>query len=355
MTYTRYSLRAKFARGLLIAALPFSSVFGPLLPSGAQGAADQTRPPMPVNAAEVGAEEVTESIQIVGTLVANESVVLRPEISGRIVGVHFEEGANADEGDLLFSIEASDYEARVKQHGAEVRLAQLKFDRAKNLRSDQAISQQEFDESESRLIGAKAIRDESKAQLNKATIRAPFDGILGLRQISKGAYVQPGQDLVNLENINPLKVDFKVSERFASVLGANEGFELLVDAFPDERFVGAIHAIDPRLDPATRTFVIRGKVENSEGKLRPGMFARIFLTVGHREQAITVPEEAVFPVADQLYVYRLIEGKAVKTLIQTGSRMIGKVEVKKGLSAGDRVITAGHLKIRDGADVVAIP
>lgn len=322
-------------------------------PSAAAG--PPAPPPMPVNASIVGARDIADSIKVVGTLAANESVVMRPEISGRITGIHFEEGARTAAGDLLFSIEPAEFRARLKQTQAAAKLAELKFARARNLRSDQAISQQEFDEADSLLLAAQAMHEEAKAQVDKTSLRAPFDGVLGLRNVSVGAYVQPGQDLINLENIDPLKLNFNISERYAGALQPGQELVLKVDAYPGEKFTGQIHAINPRLDPDTRTFVIRGKVSNPDGRLKPGMFARIYLTLVQRKNSPVIPEQAIFPIGNELHVYKVVDGKAVNTLIEIGNRLTGEVEVLKGLVAGEQVITAGQPKVRDGSPVAVIP
>jgi len=191
----------------------------------------------------------------------------------------------------------------------------------------------------------------SRARLDKTDVRAPFSGILGLRRVSPGDYVTPGQDLVNIEDIDPLKVDFRVPERYLANLSAGQRIRVRVDAFPDRSFEGRVYAVDPQIDPAGRSIAIRARIDNPERVLRPGLFARVRLIVDERPNALVIPEQAIVPRGERRYVFRVKDGKAVLTEVRVGQRRQGSVEVVEGLSEGDTVVTAGQLKIRDGVSV----
>ncbi|MBL8660419.1 MAG: efflux RND transporter periplasmic adaptor subunit, partial [Rhodospirillales bacterium] len=193
--------------------------------------------------------------------------------------------------------------------------------------------------------------DLAEARLDKTRITAPFSGMIGLRRVSVGDYVSSGEDLVNLESIDPIKVDFRIAERHLSDLRAGQELELEVDAYPGRRFRGRVFAVDPQVDPGGRSIALRAEVPNPDGLLRPGLFSRIRLVLNVRDDAITVPEQAIIPVGEERYVFTVVDGKAVKTKITLGQRGPGWVEVTRGLSAGDVVVTAGQLKIREGSAV----
>jgi len=310
--------------------------------------------PMPVELQITRTETVTERVPAVGTLMANESIVVRAEIPGLIESISFEEGSEVEAGALLVLLNSDEHRAIVDETQATVELARLSFARATDMHKKSMISRQEYDEAQARLKESRAALRRNQAVLAKTRLVAPFSGTVGLRHVSPGAYIRPGQDLVNLEDIDPIKVEFKLSERFAAAIAVGQQIELLVDALPDRTFVGEIYAINPRLDPRTRAFSLRARVANEDGNLRPGMFARVNLIVDRRENALTVPEEAIWPQGDKAFVYRVIDGKAALTEVELGERFDGKVEVRGGLDADETIVTSGHMKIRDGSAVIDV-
>jgi membrane fusion protein (multidrug efflux system) len=195
----------------------------------------------------------------------------------------------------------------------------------------------------------------AKARLAKTELKAPFAGIVGLRRISAGDYVTPGQDLVNLEDITPLKADFRVAETYLPLVREGQPIKVEVDALPGKSFAGSVYAIDPRIDESGRSIVIRALLPNDEKMLKPGLFARVTLVVEERENAILVPEEALMPQQGGAAVYKVVDGKAEMTPVQTGLRRQGMVEITEGLRQGDVVITAGQMKIQPGAPVTVLP
>lgn len=310
-----------------------------------------SRPATPVEAVKVRVEMVSEQVSAVGTLRSNESVIVRPEIAGRISSIHFDEGEPVEAGQTLVSLDDSTHQAELADVRASLNLAERNFKRLDELFEKGSTSARERDEALARAESMRAALQLAQARLAKTDVNAPFSGILGLRRVSPGDYVTPGQDMVNLEDIDPIKVDFRIPERFLSSLSTGQIIRVRVDAFPGRSFEGEVYAIDPQVDPTGRSIAIRARVDNADRVLRPGLFARVRLIVDERPDALVVPEQALVPRGEQRYVFKVVDGKAVLTPVQVGQRHAGKVEIAKGLSEGETVITAGQLKIRDGAPV----
>ena len=313
------------------------------------------RPPTPVLLASVALAPATDTFRAVGTLLADESVVIRSEIAGRIASLNIEEGGRVEQGQILARLADEEWIAIAQQSEASLSLQELKMKRAVELREKKVVSQQEYDETRAALDQARASLALARARLNKTVIRAPFTGVLGLRRVSPGDYLQAGQELVNLEAINPLKVDFSVPERFAVQLQTGQVVLVRINAFPNETFPGQVLALDPRIEESTRSFLLRARIANPDGRLRPGMFADAELVLTVRNDALWVPEQAIVPVGEQQFVYRVVEGKAVLTEVQSGLRKSGQVEIIKGVKAGAVVVSEGQQKLLDGTDVVASP
>lgn len=307
--------------------------------------------PVPVEAREVEVGTVAQDVSAVGSLMSNESVIIRPEIAGRIVGIHFAEGGRVEAGARLFSIDDSIYRAELTEAEASLRLSERNYARADELFQRGSGTARARDEAVAKLQTDRAALALVRARLDKTQIVAPFEGIVGLRNVSVGDYVTPGQDLVNLEDVDPVKVDFRVPERYLAALAKGQRLVIQVDAFPGRAFEGEVYALDPRIDVAGRSVAIRATVPNDDGLLRPGLFARVRLTVEARENAITIPEQAIVPRGQDRFVFKVVDGKAVMTKVTLGLRRTGEVEVVEGLAPGDLVVTAGQLKIRDGSPV----
>ena len=207
------------------------------------------------------------------------------------------------------------------------------------------------DEARSGLDIGTASLELARARLARTRISAPFDGIAGLRQVSIGDYISAGQDVVNLEDIDPIKVDFRVAEKFLSAVRTGQTIQVRVDAYPGRSFDGEVYAIDPRIDAEGRSIVIRARLANDDLLLRPGLFARVVLVLKTRPQAVTVPEQAIQPRGGEQYVFTIIDGKVKQTRVTIGNRSEGRVEIVDGLADDAVVVTAGHLKIQDGAAV----
>lgn len=290
-----------------------------------------------------------QSLTTVGSLRSEETVIVRPEIAGRVALLAFREGHRVTKGDVLVRLDDSVQKADLERARANLVLSKSKFERAEDLRAKGFISGQARDEAENAFKVAQADAELAAARLAKAEIRAPFSGTVGLRSVSLGDYVKEGQDIVNLEEIDPLKVDFRIPEVFLSQVRAGQALQLSLDAMPDRTWPGQVLAINPLIDAAGRSIVIRAQVSNSDGKLRPGMFARVRLLTSDVRDSLVIPEESIFPVGDDKFVYKVVEGRAQRQKIEIGQRRDGKVEVLAGLGAQDRIVTAGVVKVRDGA------
>lgn len=315
------------------------------------------QPPAHAVSVETAPVQVTRAsldVQAVGSLAANESVTVRPEIPGRIATIHFREGQRVRAGERLLSLEADEYRARLAQSVAEADLARLNFQRAEDLYRQKAGSRQDFDSATAKLKAAEATRELDQVRLAKTEIAAPFTGVLGLRRVSPGDYVEAGDALVTLVNDDPVKLDLRLPERYANSVRPGHRVALRVDALPQREFTGEVYAVDPALDPATRTLVVRAKVPNGEGLLRPGMFVRASTVLEQRDQALWIPEEAVVPRGARQFVFRVVDGKASEVEVSTGLRDRARVEVLSGLGSADTVVTAGQMKLRDGTPVQAV-
>ncbi|HEX7037549.1 MAG TPA: efflux RND transporter periplasmic adaptor subunit [Pseudomonadales bacterium] len=322
-------------------------------PEQAEGGGWQAPPPT-VEVAPVEVGSVVRSVEAVGTLRANESVTLRPEIAGRVSAIHFEEGQPVTAGQLLVSLDDSVYAAEVREKEADRKLAALEHDRARQLVDARAAPVEVRDRALAELQAAEAAVDLARARLDKTRIRAPFSGTVGLRRVSVGDFVNVGQDLVNLVEIDPLKVDFRVGEVHLPSVAPGQTIEVAVDAFPERRFSGEVYAIEPLVDVNGRAVVIRARLPNEDGVLRPGLFSRVELIIDTAAAALLVPESAIVPRGDQHFVYRLVDGRALLTEVLLGKRESQRVQIVEGIAAGDVVITAGQLKLRDGV-AVAVP
>lgn len=312
-------------------------------------------PPMPVETAEVRVADSDRLLSAIGTLRSNESVVIKAEIAGRVEKIGFKEGEQIKKGNLLIQIDSAVQQAEFDRAVANRDLSRANFQRAEALLKDRAVSAQERDEAYARWQLDEAGVRLAQAQLNKTTLAAPFGGTLGLRQISLGDYIQPGQPLVNLEAISQLKVEFRIPEKYASEVKIGQGFEMTSDAYPGKDFSGHVYAIDPLVEEQSRSLVVRGKMENVQRELLPGQFVKIRLSVATKADALFIPEQAIIPQPKTKLVFKVVEGKAQMVPVETGTRMKGWVEIVSGLNVGDVVVTGGHQKIGPGSPVTALP
>ncbi len=310
------------------------------------------RGPVGVEAARAKTTALTEEVFAVGNLRANESVMIRPEIAGRVVRIGFTEGALVRQGDLLVELDRSVLLAQVEQARAELDLSKANFDRTADLAERKFVSASAKDQAAANLSVQQAKLRLAEAQLAKARIYAPFNGVVGLRNFSVGDYVREAADLVVLEDVSQMKVDLRLPERFLGELKPGLSIEMRVDAYPQRAFRALLAALDVQVSADGRAMVARGVLANPESLLRTGMFARARIVLKERTSAVMVPEEALHPMGADIYVYKVIEGKAMRSKVATGLRREGQVEITEGVAAGDLVVTAGQIKLaRDGTEV----
>ncbi len=301
---------------------------------------------IPVEAQPVRIGVARREAEAIGTLRSWESVVIRPEISGRVVKINFEEGQLANRGAVLVELDPAEAEAEVTRAKAAAELARQTYERARKLRQDGAGTAASLDRAQAELASAEAAVKLADARLEKTRLVAPFNGVLGLRKASIGALLMPGAEIVNLEQIDQLKVDFRVPERLLAAVKVDQTIRVAVDALGKKSVEGAVYAIDPQLETGGRSIVLRARIPNPDGVLRPGLFARVVLTLEQRHDAIFVPEQAILPGSDGTpFVFKAAGGKAAMTAVALGERLKGEVEIVRGLAAGDVVVTAGLLKL----------
>lgn len=304
-----------------------------------------------VEAAPVDVTTVVEELRAVGTLAPDEAVTVAPEIAGRIERISFREGQHVSAGDVLVQLDTTILRAELARFRSDLTLARANHERISTLSREGMAARQTRDEAWAALESAQAGLALAEARLAKTTIRAPLTGVVGLRSVSVGAYVTAGHAIVELADIDPIKLDFRVPELALSELRAGQSIRVRVDARPDKTYEGAIYAIDPVVETPGRAIRLRARIPNPRGELVPGLFARVDIVVARRENAIVVPESAVFSRDRMRYVYRVVEGRAVLTEVELGQRRPGQVEIRSGLASRDVVVRAGQQQLHDGARV----
>lgn len=315
----------------------------------------QTAPAAPSRVAVAAVQEIpfARGLSAVGSLRSDESVVLRPEVAGRIQAIDFKEGQPVKQGQLLIRLDDSVPRAELAQARANLTLAQSHYRRAVELQGKGFVSQQARDESASTLKVQEAAVALAQARLDKMTITAPFAGIIGLRSVSVGDYVNQGQDLAPLEAIDPLKVDFRVPEMYLSKVRVGQQLTLRLDALPGQERRGLVYAVSPLVDAGGRSILLRATVANQDGVLRPGMFARVQLLF-NQDKALVAPEAALSPSGETQYVYRVENGVAHRREVTIGERREGRVEILTGVALNDQLVVSGLQRVTDGAPVTIV-
>jgi membrane fusion protein (multidrug efflux system) len=329
-------------RALFVASLLLLSAVWPLA-QAAEG-------PL-VEVVQVEKALVRDELITFGSLRSDESVMIRPEIEGRLAALHFREGQAVAAGTLLVSLDDAIARAERAQAQANLNLAEKNHQRAQMLFKRGASNAQALDEASAQQQAARASLALAQARLDKTRIHAPHDGVLGLRHVSPGDYLSAGQDIVNLEVLDPLKVDFRIPQKAVRQIRLQQSIEISLDAYPGERFSGEIYAINPRLDEAGRSQAIRAHIANADGRLNPGQFVKVSVILAERPSALVIPEEAVMPVGERLLVNLVVDGKVEVREVKLGKRTAGRVEVREGLVGDETLISAGWQKVRAGMAV----
>lgn len=313
---------------------------------------DRSKSAVTVEVKQVEVSTVIEEIDSVGTLSSDESVIIRPEVAGRITKVNFTEGQKIEKDQIILEIDSSIYRAELAKTKATYEISKLNYKRSTELQKKGATSEQARDEAFARLKENEAAVELAEARLDKTTIKAPFAGVIGLRSVSSGDYLDTGREISHLESVDKMKVEFSIPEKYLAKISIGQDINAKFDAYKDKVFHGTVFAIDPKIDPDTRNIRIKAIISNKEYMLRPGMFAFVNLIVEKRDNSILVPEESLIPKGKDLSVFKVVDSKAVFTPVVIGQRKNAKAEIVQGLKAGDSIITAGHMKVRDGADII---
>jgi membrane fusion protein (multidrug efflux system) len=303
-----------------------------------------------VSGAVVKQSSIQNKIFSNGTLVSNEEVELRSEVSGKITQILFEEGRRVKKGELLLKINDSELQATLKKNKVRETLARDREYRFKQLLEKNLTSQQEYDNQLSELNSVLADVEFTEAQIAKTEIRAPFDGVIGLRSVSVGSYITPQSKIATLQSINPMKVDFAVPQKYFGLI--KEGKTIFVKlAATGKIYTGRVYAVEPKIDQNTRTIQARAIVPNDRGELSPGAYVEIDIILEDIKDAILVPTEVVIPdiEGEKVFVYK--NGKAVSQLIRTGIRTENEIQITSGLSLGDTLIVSGIIQIRPNARI----
>lgn len=314
------------------------------------GKTSSSSPAVKVGGMIVQAQEFDDNLSLSGSLMANEQIDLRSEISGVVEEINFEEGSQVKKGQVLFRVNDVELRAQRSMMVTAQKLAAENERRAKLLLEKQAISQEEYDVSSADFESAKASSELINAQLSKTTVRAPFSGTIGLREISEGTYVTPETPIAKLVNTNQLKITFAVPEKYASQMKMDKSFTFTTTG-SDQEYTAKIYAVDPAVEVNTRTLRMRAVTDNKQGTLYPGTFVNVQLPLETLSDALLVPTEALIPIQNgkKIFVYR--NGLAKEIEVQTGARTDSMVRVTSGLKAQDTIITYGVMALRDGTPV----
>ena len=308
------------------------------------------KPPLTVTAIVVSSKDFSNAISLSGSIEANENVEIRSEVSGIVEKISFSEGTQVSKGQVLLKVNDIELRAQLSQAITKQKLASENERRAKLLLQKEAISQEEYDIASAEFRSLKAQTQLIQAQIAKTTIRAPFSGKIGLRNISPGTYVTPTTIITKLVSSSQVKISFSIPEKYASEIENNATITFTIPNNP-QKFSAKIYAIEPEIETATRTLKIRAIADNSNGKLLPGTFATIELSLKNIKDAIVIPTEAVVPIQDGKVVYIANNGKAKEVKIETLARTSKDVVVTSGIKSGDTLLTSGVMSLKDEADI----
>ncbi len=296
-------------------------------------------------------QSLTDGLFVSGSVIPDEQVDLSFETSGKITAIHFREGARVAKGQLLAKINDAPLQAELRRLEAQLKLFQDRMYRQNALLEKEAVSQEAFQEAQTNLATLQAEIDMVKAKIAQTELRAPFDGVLGLREVSQGTYASPTTTVAKLTKTNPLKIEFAVPERYAGMLVPGNELKFSVEGDLEERSA-KLYATDSHVDSDTRTYTVRALYDNSDGKLVPGRYVNVSLTTQEFDKTIAVPSQAIISEMgiDKVFVYH--SGKAEPVEITKGLRTDKYVQVLRGLSIGDTVITTGIMQLRVGQKVI---
>lgn len=303
--------------------------------------------PVKVGGMVLQPREFADNLSLSGSLEANETIEIRSEVSGIVENINFDEGSRVSKGQILFRVNDQELRAQLAKVQTSEKLASENERRAKLLLEKEAISREEYDMAEADLASAKAESLLMAAQLSKATVRAPFSGIIGLRYISQGTYVTPTTPIAKLVNTDKLKITFSIPEKYSSQVTMGDTISFSTSNSSEEH-QASIYAVEPEVEVSTRTLKMRAIAENSDGKLIPGSFANVFVPLAKVNNALMVPSEALIPIQNGKKIFVSENGKAKEIVVETGARTENLVRVLSGLKPGDTILTSGVMILKNG-------
>jgi membrane fusion protein, multidrug efflux system len=303
-----------------------------------------------VEAYQVMPEIYSESIRATGELLSFEETQIVAPVPGNVLNIYFREGQSINKGDLLVEIDNRSWSARKRGLEAQLLSAESDLARKKDLLEIEGVSQEELEQSEATVSNLQAQIEELDVMIDLAHIRAPYNGRLGMRNFSPGAYLSQGDLITSLVQSHRLRVNFSIPARYASLAKENQEIQVISSASGDTA-VAVIYAIDPTINPASRSLQIRAMLDNKNSRFIAGDFAQIIFDVRHTEDALLVPAESIIPELNTQVVYIARNGRAVRQEVETGSRTRDRVQILNGLSPGDYVLTTGLMEIRDGDQI----
>jgi len=321
--------------------------------------------PAAVEVAKAEAMRIEDDAQAVGTLRAVQTIVVRPEVSGRIVRLGFKDGERVRRGQVLVQLDDQLQRAQLQQADAQAAIARTNLQRSRELLAQNFVSQSAVDQNAAALDVAMAQVALAKAQLARMVIAAPFDGVTGIRSVSIGDYLKDGADVVSLEDRSRLWVDFRLPERYVGATKPGLPVKFALDSLPGAAYAGTVEALDSLVDANGRSLLVRARIDKPGAELKSGMFARARILFAVRERAVMVPEEAIVPLGGKQYVFKVIDAapaaaasaadngrgppkQAQRLEARLGARQAGKVEILEGIAVGDAVVTAGHQRLQRG-------
>ena len=334
---------------IVVLALAYPKL-SPLLEAESKDVGSRSNAPLKVDVSVVEPRSVKHTIKTSGTVIANEEVELKSETSGKVTKITFDEGSKVSKNQLLLKTNDSELQAQLKKTKYQLSLAEEREDRQKQLLTKGGISQEAYDATLNQVNVLKAELDLIKARIEKTEIRAPFDGVIGLKYVSVGSYINPESRIASLKDVVPVKIDFSIPERYTSQISTGKRIEFSVQG-TNNVFNGEIYAIEPEIDPGTRTLQLRALSPNTSGQLYPGAFADIEIIMEEMQGALMIPTIALVPEIDgqKVWIYR--GGQVLPEPVQTGIRTENDIQITEGIQPGDTVLTTGLLQVRPGMTV----
>lgn len=300
--------------------------------------------PANVIAFVVHSKALANDVYGTGTVLANEEVQLQSETAGKILQINFQEGNRVSKGQLLVKINDADLKASLNKTGLQLKLAEEKLKRQKQLLAINGISQEEFDVSQNQCDVLKAEMDIVTAQIAKTEIKAPFDGVVGLKNVSEGAFVTSNTVVATIQQINPVKIDFSVAEHYSSVV--KQGDKVSFSVNNHSGYDGYVYAIEPKIDPLTRTIQVRARCNNPKNDIYPGAFAKVNLYLNDIDSALMIPTEAVIPDLKGKKIFKIKNGKAIPQKVIIGLRNDTQVQITDGIADGDTIVVRGIMQLK---------